>query len=528
MKKYFNYIALPALALGLVACEPEFDNDITENQDFYTSGSADFSSYVSVGNSLTAGFADGALYITGQENSYPNIMAQQFALAGGGSFSQPLVSDNLGGLTLGGMQITENRFVLATDADGNPGPARLAGTPTTEVSNIVAGPFNNVGVPGAKSFHLVAPGYGNVAGVATGQANPYFARFASSANTTVMAEALAANPTFFSLWIGNNDILGFATSGGAGADQTGNPDATTYGPNDITDPTLFAGVYAQEVAALTSTGAKGALVNIPDVTSIPFFTTVPSQAIPLDEETAATLNASFAAYNTQVLPGLASFGVITAEEAAARQINFSAGSNFITIQDEDLTDISTIVQGAPFNLDPITAALLSQLRQTTNDDLVPLTTAGVLGTIDEAYVGFLVSQGVPVEQAGLLAINGVSRPLQDQFVLTTQEQALVTAAQTQYNATIQALADANGLAYVDARTALQNVANGGVAFSGGILSSQFVTGGAFSLDGVHPTPRGYAFTANAVINAINSTYGSTIPGVDIGNYASVTISNDVN
>ena len=62
MKKYFNYIALPALALGLVACEPEFDNDITENQDFYTSGSADFSSYVSVGNSLTAGFADGAQY----------------------------------------------------------------------------------------------------------------------------------------------------------------------------------------------------------------------------------------------------------------------------------------------------------------------------------------------------------------------------------------------------------------------------------------------------------------------------------
>lgn len=527
MKKYFNYIALPALALGLVACEPEFENEI-EDGTVYTNGEANFSSYVAVGNSLTAGFADGALYITGQENSYPNIMAQQFALAGGGEFTQPLVSDNLGGLTLGGTQIANNRFVLATDANGNPGPAVLSGTPTTEITNVVTGPFNNVGVPGAKSFHLVAPGYGNVAGVPTGQANPYFARFASEANATVMGDALAANPSFFSLWIGNNDILSFATSGGAGVDQTGNFDPTTYGPNDITDPNVFASVYSQEVGLLIGSGAQGALVNIPDVTSIPFFTTVPSQAIPLDAGTAATLNAAFAAYNTQVLPGLASFGIITAEEAAARQITFAEGANFITIQDEDLTDISAIVQGPPFNLDPITAGLLSQLRQTTNDDLVPLTTAGVLGTTDQDFLNLLVSLGIPAEQAALQAINGVSRPLQDQFVLTSQEQELITAAQTQYNATIQALAQANDLAFVDARSALQVVANGGVSFNGGVLTSDFVTGGAFSLDGVHPTPRGYAFTANAIIDAINDQYGSTIPGVDIGSYATVAISNDVN
>ncbi len=48
-------------------------------QDAYTNGEADFSNYVALGNSLTAGYADNALYITGQENSYPNILAQQFA-----------------------------------------------------------------------------------------------------------------------------------------------------------------------------------------------------------------------------------------------------------------------------------------------------------------------------------------------------------------------------------------------------------------------------------------------------------------
>lgn len=527
MKKYIKYIAVPALAFGFLSCEPEFDESVSEG-DVFTSGEADFSNYVAVGNSLTAGFADNALYITGQENSYPNIMATQFALAGGGEFTQPLMDDNLGGLLLGGTQIAANRFVLATDAEGNPGPAVLSGTPATDITNVLSSTFNNVGVPGAKSFHLVTPGYGNVAGVQTGTANPYFVRFASEPNATVIADAVAANPSFFSLWIGNNDILSFATSGGAGVDQTGNPDATSYGSNDITDPGLFDMVYRQQVDALVSNGAQGALINLPSVTSIPFFTTVPSQAIPLDATTAATLNAVFNAYNTQVLPGLAQFGVITAEEATARQLSFVEGANFITIQDEDLTDISTIIQGPPFNLDPITAGLLSQLRQTTLADLIPLTTAGVLGTVDEDNVAFLISIGVDPEQAALQSINGVTLPLADQFVLTTDEQALIETARSQYNATISALASANGLAFVDASSALAQVANGGVPFNGGVLTSEFVFGGGFSLDGVHPTPRGYAFTANVIIEAINDTYGSTIPGVDIGDFATVSFSDDVN
>src|SRR5699024_1264388 len=101
-------------------------------------------------------------------------------------------------------------------------------------------------IPGAKSFHLVAPGYGNVSGVLQGTANPYFARFSSSENTTVISDAASQNPTFFSLWIGNNDVLGYATSGGSGVDQTGNLDPSTYGSNDITDPNVFAAVYSQQ------------------------------------------------------------------------------------------------------------------------------------------------------------------------------------------------------------------------------------------------------------------------------------------
>lgn len=510
MKNILKY-TFAILAISFVSCEPEFDTPVTD-EGFYSSGTADLSKYVSVGNSLTSGYADGALYITGQENSYPNIMAQQFAFAGGGEFLQPLMNDNMGGLLLNGTQIAENRFVLAVGADGNPAPVRLEGTPTTDVVNKLTGPFNNMGVPGAKSFHLVAPGYGNVAGVPTGAANPYFARFSSNESATVLGDAVAQNPTFFSLWIGNNDILGYATSGGSGIDQTGNFDPSTYGSNDITDPNVFASVYSQQVDALTGNGAKGVLINIPEVTSIPYFTTVPTNAIPLDAATAAFLNAQFTGYNTQILPGLAGMGVITPEEAALRMINFSAGQNFPIMTDDDLTDLSAILQGPPFSLPVQLATLLGQLRQVNVDDLIVLTASSVLGTTPD-----------PNNPQGII---GVSIPLEDQFVLAMTEQARITVASTAYNATIQALAGAKGLAFVDAKTALAQVANGGIVYDGGLLTSQFVTGGAFSLDGVHPTPRGYAYTANLIINEINETYGATIPTVHIGNYATITLSNN--
>lgn len=504
-------IFLSVLAIGLVSCEAEFENPVTD-EGFYTSGTANVAKYVAVGNSLTAGYADGALYITGQENSYPNIMARQLALAGGGEFTQPMVNDNIGGLLAGGQQIAEPRFVLAVNASGNPGPVRLDGTPTTDISNVLAGPFNNMGVPGAKSFHLVAPGYGNAAGVATGASNPYFVRMATSANSTVIEDATAVGATFFTLWIGNNDVLSYSTSGGSGVDQTGNLDPSTYGPNDITDPNVFAAAYSAQVDALTAGGAQGVLLNLPDVTSIPYFTTVPGPAIPLDAATAGAVNAQFGLYNTQVLPGLAGQGVITPEEAAARVINFSAGQNYPTITDNDLTDISVILQGPPFNLDPLTAGLLGQLRQANADDLMLLTAASILGTTPDP--------------SNPLGVIGVSIPVSNQYVLTGAEKARVAAATAAYNGTIQALADANGLGFVDANTELAQVANGGVAFDGGVITSEFVTGGAFSLDGVHPTPRGYAYTANLIIEELNRTYDATIPMVNIGNYGTVTLHNN--
>ena len=496
------------LAIGLVSCEPEFENAVTD-EGFYDAGDADFSNYVSLGNSLTAGYADSALYISGQEDSYPNIMAEQFGFVGGGDFTQPLTSDNFGGLLYGGVQILGNRLVLSADENGNPFPTPLDGTPTTDVTTSATGPFNNMGVPGAKSYHLVTPGYGSVAGVANGTANPWFARFATSESTTVLADAVSLNPTFFSLWIGNNDILGYATSGGSGVDQAGNLDPSTYGGNDITDPNVFAAAYSAQVDALVAGGAKGVLLNIPDVTSIPYFTTVPTRSIPLDAATAGAVNAQFALYNG-ALGQLVAGGFISAEEAAIRAINFVEGVNYPIMTDVDLTDVTAILIGA--GLDPQTAALLGQLRQVKSDDLVVLTASSVLGTVPDP--------------SNPLGIVGVSLPLPNSLVLSSTEQARVATAGASYNAIIEGLAAANELGYGDMKSALADVAANGASYNGGLLTSTYVTGGAFSLDGVHPSPRGYAFTANTIIDVINTTYNASIPKVDIGTYGTVTLHNN--
>jgi hypothetical protein len=516
MKKYIFLSAIALLAL--LGCDPEFDSSIEEG-DFYTAGDADFSNFVSVGNSLTAGYADRALYREGQMNSFPNTMAGQFELVGGGEFRQPLMEDNLGGLKLNGSVILDNRLVLAVGENGMPAPLPITGDPQTDLSNPLSGMFNNMGAPGAKSYHLLAPGYGNVAGVAQGLANPYFARFASSAEATIIADAAAQQPTFFSFWIGNNDILGYATSGGTGVNQQGNFNPATYGANDITDINVFASAFNDALTPMLENASGGVVFNIPDVTTIPFFTTVPQNPIPLDQPTAAGLGQIFGLYNTQILPGLQGLGIISEAEVASRQVNFQAGEgNFVTIRDENLTDIAPFLQNPPFSLPPEIANLFGQVRQATMEDLITLTASGVIGT----PVGQIEFMGTPVP-----LINGITVPLSDQFVLTPQEQTSISQAQMAYNATIEALASQNNLAFVDAAMLLTEVSESGIAYNGGVLTSEFATGGAFSLDGVHLTPRGYAFIANMAIQAINQTYNASIPQVDIGNYKTIQPSNNV-
>ena len=495
MKNRFIYLAV--LAAVFAGCEPEFENEVTNAS--YSAGDADFSSYVALGNSLTAGYMDGTVSRIGQSYSYPNILAQQFALVGGGEFTQPSYADdtnNLGGLLFMGNPIASTRLIIDASAGG---PENIAGPSTVEVTNLQATAYNNMGVPGAKSFHFIAPGYGNAAGVPMGMANPYFVRHATSPTATVLGDAMSKSPTFFTCWVGNNDVLAYALAGGTGADQSGNMDPTTYGPNDITDPNVFAAVYSGIINTLTSNGAKGVVATIPNVTAIPYFTTVPYNPVPLDAATVAALNAQFAVYNGG-LQAAAGGGLISADEAARRTIVFHEGDdNALTIVDESLTNLSGM--GLP------------SYRQATPDDLIVLPARTLIGT----QVG-----GNP------LLVNGVSVPLADQWVLIPAERNLVDAATESFNNTIKSVASSKNLAVADMNAIMNQLISGlrvddGQIYTANYFSLQSISTVLFSLDGVHPNARGYAVVANEMIRVINSHYNAKLPMVSAGTYPGATI-----
>lgn len=232
------FISILFLAGG---CKPELEIPVA------TPGTANFSAYVALGNSLTAGYSDGALYLGPQINSYPAIMARQMEFVGLTSgFKQPLVPAGNGS---GG---ASGKLVLVVGPSGTPLPLPTDNDPTIFRPIGAQGPFQNMGVPGARSFHLLAPGFGSA------QGNPFFARFASAPMATVVDDALASNPTFYTLWIGNNDILGYALDGGK-------PDASPITPVDQFNASID-GIVAR--MASRNPNIKAAIANIPDKYSV--------------------------------------------------------------------------------------------------------------------------------------------------------------------------------------------------------------------------------------------------------------------
>ena len=494
MKK-IKYITLSLLALGMFSCENDTIDDYRDSISEeplpeLTAGTADFSNYVAVGASFTAGFTDNGLFIASQENSFPNIMANSFAVAGGGVFTQPMMSDNFGGLILGGNPVinpaTGERLFSERLVFGGAGPVALqavnpAAMSTTDFAlNNPTGPFNNLGVPGAKSFHLVAPGYGNLSNFPAA-ANPYAIRVTGNApNASILELAMAQSPTFFSISeVGGNDVLGYATSGGDGT-------------NPITDTATFNASLNAIVAGLTANGAKGVIGNLPNITSLSHFTTVPHNPIPLDAATAGFLNSAsaYGAYNagiTQAFAYIVATTPMTQEmadaEIAKRTITFSAGEgNAVVIMDESLTDLTA--------LNP---ALVS-MRQATSDDLLVLPSSSFIGT-----------EAVPGNPQ---TVNGVAIPLADKWVLTPEEQEEIATATEAYNASILSVANTNGLALVDLNSILVEASSTGIMFDDYNMNTDLVFGGLVSLDGIHLTARGYALMANSFLKAIDATYGT--------------------
>lgn len=213
-------------------------------------GDADFTSFVAIGNSLTAGVADGALYEDSQKNSFPNLIAKMAEITD--NFEQPLMGGN-------GFSFNETQGRLSLNIFTDPPSIDFLEAGTENNRNLNR-PYNNLGIPLIRAEQL----YTSTTSVAA-DSNHFVDKILRGSGRTAIEEALSLNPTLLTLWVGNNDVLEAASLGLADENYP------------YTDPNDFKDDLTAIINELTnSTVAPIFIANIFDITDLPYFTSLPS------------------------------------------------------------------------------------------------------------------------------------------------------------------------------------------------------------------------------------------------------------
>jgi hypothetical protein len=430
MTKHILSTVSLSLLLVLGACKPKYEATAP------VQGEMNPTRFVMIGGGHAGGYMDDALTHEGQLNSVANIIAEQFKSVGGGSFNQPLISQNSIGISL--TNLAPFKLGYKTDCKNltSLSPIRIATGGDLSVFNdnlyLASNKFGNFGIPGMKLLDVSSTSFANV--------NPFFKRMTSSTSSSVLDNVMGVDPTFFSIFLGIEDVMDYAKSGGKN--------------NNLPSTATFETAYNNLVQVLTANGAKGVVATIPDVTQMPYFTTIPWNGLNLDESNVTTLN--------NIYNPLGFF--------------FELGSNPFMIEDPAANDFG--------------------VRQLLDGEMILLS--------------------VPLDSVKCNQM-GVLFPLRTEFVLTLSEIETLRNQIAAYNTIIKTIASQNNLAVVETDKFAQNLTDGFV-YNGISMSAKFVSGGAYSLDGIHYNAKGNALLANEFIKAINKKYKSTLHQVNAGNY----------
>jgi len=260
-----------------------------------TNGDADFTRYVAVGNSLTQGFQDGGVHNEKgqQDNSYPAILARQMAKVqpNMGEFVQPTVPGNGAGF-----------LELEVNAEGELEAVDIPEDPNWENWGDPEVSYNNLGISGIAVWNCYARSnnegiinhalLGGVTLLGGGPLNPYakfldFGEdplniFSQDPTFSYVDKIRESEATFFTCWLGNNDVLGWALAGG-NEQETNIPLIGSLKLSPLTPVDEFTEKYDSCLAAFAASDAQGVCATLPDVTSIPMFTTVNEEYLGVDE-----------------------------------------------------------------------------------------------------------------------------------------------------------------------------------------------------------------------------------------------------
>ncbi len=402
-----------------------------------------YSQYVALGDSLTAGWQSGCLVQRNQVNSFPAVIARTLAVP---DFEMPLVqevalSNPPGTACLGAVFIPPSTVTVA--------PVSQMGGP---LNLTLQRPYNDLGIPGAEVADLTTLTHGDPNGTDLEKLSALILRNVTGSpfdGTSAVQQAgllLSAAPSssLATLWIGNNNTLGASTSGIV-------VDGVT-----LVSPASFQASYEAILAGIPP-GTTLVVANLPDVTAIPFSSTIPPVLV----------------------------------NPATRQ--------------------PVIING---NLVPLLGPGDSAYPCTP---VPPDQGCGLPnGTLVNLPASSLLAQGVGVP----VAAGGTGLPLPHGFIDATgphggvllypDEVALLQSRTQDYNNILFSTAPA-GTVKVDANAIFAAVSARGYDIGGITLTSAFLTGGIFSYDGVHPSTIGYTIVADEFIKAMNAQIPAAYP-----------------
>ena len=415
--KTINKIILVLGLVGLIiSCKPEIEVPAP------SSGGADFSNYLAIGNSLTAGYMDAGLYSEGQDQSTPAIMAKQLMEVNPNlPFNQPTIPGNGSGyLKLKALDLANSIFVF----DQIP--------PDPGWTDKIPGTYQNLGITGIRVKDITVNGYG----ASVEQGNPYFYRIlaADEAMKSYIDKVSEAEVSIYTCWIGNNDMLDYAISGGA----FGAAGLPVTGANGLTPVNEFEASYDALMNVLNGKGAKGVLGTIPDISVIPFFNMIPWNSVVLDEATAALANAYYASEIDPLLEAGVEEGVIS----------LVATDTVVSVAViPDLADTTIWLQ-------TFQAAIADGKNQQEAADSAYAFLASPVGQAASAQLQAALNAELPQYLLGL-PVSPELQPLFDQIGLLLATDPLLQGAIAQTRAQIQQAYDAGLLPELEAEIAFR-------------------------------------------------------------------------
>jgi hypothetical protein len=425
MKTHLCWFFLSGFILTMfTGCKPKYV------EPTWSSGSLDLQRFVILGDGHSAGFMDDALYYEGQQLSLANFLSMQFEQVGAVPLTTRYVNENSVGSNASG----RSRLIVDFKEDcagiSSLSPVRKAAQGDLSIISVStftgSSNYRNFGIPGM--------GILNITGANYAQFNPFYARVASSETSNVLADAVSNDPTFFGLYLGVEDALKYARTGGV-----------TDNLPSIQD---FTNTYTEVVEQFKANGAKGFIMTIPDVTVLPYFRTIPYNGLNIqNEEDATLLNNIFSPLG----------------------MSFNVGPNSFTITDPEANEF--------------------QVRQILEGEHLLLS--------------------IPLDSVKCFKLGSLY-PFRNEFVLSLEEKNYLKDRVDAYNVAIRNLAATHGLALVETNALYEKMFSG-FQFNGVKFSTQFISGGCFSLDGIHLNGKGNAFLTNACLEAINEYYNTQIP-----------------